>query len=33
MDLTVVKTCFLISKLSNCKYNDDVQANIQTKHV
>ena len=32
-ELTVIKTFPLILNLSNCKYNDDLQANIQTKYV
>ena len=30
VDLTVMKTCSLISNFFNWKYNDDVQVNIQT---
>ena len=33
VDLTVMKTYSLILNLSICKYNDDIQANIQTKHA
>ena len=32
-DLTVMKTCSLTSNLSNCKYNNNAQANIQTKRI
>lgn len=37
MDLTVMKTYYLILKFSNHKYNDNIQdniqANMQTKHA